>query len=354
LYANGAYRDHLRRHGDRQEIMVGYSDSAKDAGFVSSQWAIYRAQERLVAQGHDHGLSVTFFHGRGGSPSRGGGPTHQAILALPPGTVDDGVRITEQGEVISAKYAERELADRSLEQQLSALLLARAAPPDPPAAAFRAEMDRAAERSQTVYRSLVNTPGFVEFFRQVSPIDELSELTIGSRPAARRAGGRLEDLRAIPWVFAWMQNRILLPSWYGAGTALDGGELELQREMWRAWPFFRMVCSTLEMALFKIDLSIGRRYLALVDRELAERFWPAVEAEHERVVDRVLAIREGKALLDGTPALRDRLAHRNHWIDPLSHLQVALLARSRAGDGAAGDALMATVTGIAAGLRNTG
>jgi phosphoenolpyruvate carboxylase len=354
LYRDEVYRDHLRRHGDRQEVMLGYSDSAKDAGFLTSQWAIYRAQERLVAQGPEHALQVTFFHGRGGSPSRGGAPAHAAILAQPPGTLEGGVRITEQGEVISAKYAERELAGRSLEQQVSALVLARAGPHADVPEAFRAEMDRAAARSRDMYRSLVEAPDFVRFFRQVSPVDELGELTIASRPPSRRAGGRLRDLRAIPWVFAWTQNRILLPSWYGAGTALEEGALEEQREMWRAWPFFRTVCSTLEMALFKADLTVGHRYLALVDRELAERFWPALEAEHARVVARVLAIREADGLLDGAPALRDRLAHRNRWVDPLSHLQVALLARARAGDGAVGDALMATITGIAAGLRNTG
>ena len=354
LYADRAYREHLARHGDRQEIMLGYSDSAKDAGFLTSQWAIYRAQERLVAQGPEHGVAVTFFHGRGGSPSRGGAPAHQAILAQPPGTLDGGVRITEQGEVISAKYADPELAGRSLEQQLSALLLARAAPAAAAPDDFRDEMDRAAGRSRDVYRALVDDEEFVRFFHQVSPVDELSELTIGSRPASRRAGGRLEDLRAIPWVFAWTQNRILLPSWYGAGTALEEGDLERQREMWRAWPFFRMVCSTLEMALFKTDLSVGRRYLALVDEPLAERFWPTLEAEHARVVERLLAIRDAGGLLDSTPALRDRLAHRNRWVDPLSNLQVALLARSRAGDATVGDALMATITGIAAGLRNTG
>ena len=165
---------------------------------------------------------------------------------------------------------------------------------------------------------------------------------------------RIEDFRAIPWVFAWTQNRILLPSWYGAGTALEAGELEPQREMWRSWPFFRMACSTLEMALFKVDLSVGHRYLALVDDRLADRFWPELEAEHGRVVARLLAIRDGEALLDATPALRDRLSHRNRWVDPLSHLQVALLARSRAGDSTVGAELMATITGIAAGLRNTG
>ena len=354
LYADPAYREHLARHGDRQEIMLGYSDSAKDAGFLTSQWAIYRAQELLIAQGPEHGVNVTFFHGRGGSPSRGGAPAHQAILAQPPGSLDGGVRITEQGEVISAKYADPELAGRSLEQQVSALLLGRAGPGPRVPESFRVEIDRAAGRSCGMYRTLVESEGFVEFFRQVSPVDELAELTIGSRPASRRAGGRLEDLRAIPWVFAWTQNRVLLPSWFGAGTALEEGDLELQREMWRAWPFFRMACSTLEMALFKVDLSVGRRYLALVDDELGERFWPAIEAEHAQVVARVLAIREGEALLDGTPALRDRLGHRNRWVDPLSHLQVALLERARTGDDTVADALMATITGIAAGLRNTG
>jgi phosphoenolpyruvate carboxylase len=354
LYRDEAYREHLDRHGDRQEIMLGYSDSAKDAGFLTSQWAIYRTQEVLVAQGPEHGVRVTFFHGRGGSPSRGGAPAHQAILAQPPGTLESGVRITEQGEVISAKYADPELAGRSLEQQVSALLLHRAIPAARVPERFRGEMDRAAERSCAVYRELVGDEDFVRFFREVSPVDELGELTIGSRPTARRTGGRLDDLRAIPWVFAWTQNRILLPSWYGAGTALGEGDLAEQREMWRSWPFFRMVCSTLEMALFKVDLSVGRRYLALVEEGLGGRFWPAIEAEHARVVARLLAIREGEELLDGAPALRDRLFHRNRWVDPLSHLQVALLARSRAGDADVGAALMATITGIAAGLRNTG
>ncbi len=354
LYGDPGYREHLGRHGDRQEIMLGYSDSAKDAGFLTSQWAIYRAQERLLAQGPEHGVQVTFFHGRGGSPSRGGGPAHQAMLALPPGTVEAGVRITEQGEVISAKYADPGLAGRSLEQQVSALLLHRAAPPSPVPDAFRAEVDRLAAHSRDVYRGLVDDEAFVRFFRQVSPVDELGELTIGSRPASRRAGGSLADLRAIPWVFAWTQNRILLPSWYGAGTALEAGDLEAQQDMWRSWPFFRMACSTLEMALFKVDLSVGRRYLALVEDSLAEQFWPEIEAEHARVVARLLAIRDAEGLLDATPALRDRLSHRNRWVDPLSHLQVALLARSRAGDSTVADALMATITGIAAGLRNTG
>ena len=355
LYADPAYREHLSRHGDRQEIMLGYSDSAKDAGFLTSQWAIYRAQELLVAQGPEHGVEVAFFHGRGGSPSRGGAPAHQAILAQPPGTLEGGVRITEQGEVISAKYADRGLAGRSLEQQLSALLLGRAAPAAPVPDAFRAEIDRAADRSRDVYRELVDDEEFVRFFHQVSPIDELAELTIGSRPASRRAGGRLEDLRAIPWVFAWTQNRILLPSWFGAGTALEEGDLERQREMWRAWPFFRMACSTLEMALFKVDLSVGRRYLALVDDDLAERFWPAIEAEHARVVARLLAIRDGeRAARRHARAARPAVAPQPLGRPAVAHLQVALLARARAGDATVGDALMATITGIAAGLRNTG
>jgi phosphoenolpyruvate carboxylase len=354
LYALPTYRAHLRRHGERQEIMLGYSDSAKDAGFVASQWGIHRAQERLIAQGPEHGLAVAFFHGRGGSPSRGGAPAHQAILAQPSGTLEAGVRITEQGEVISAKYGEEDLALRSLEQQVSAVLLAVTRDREPIPEAFRAEIGRAAAQSRDAYRALVEADGFVAFFREVSPVDELADLTIGSRPASRRAGGGLEDLRAIPWVFAWTQNRVLLPSWYGAGTALQAGELDLQREMWARWPFFRTMCSTLEMALFKADLQVGERYLPLVEPELAQRFWGPIRAEHDRVVERLLAIRNGEALLDDSPALRERLAHRNRWVDPLSHLQVALLARVRAGEDALRPALMASVTGIAAGLRNTG
>ncbi|HEY6696158.1 MAG TPA: phosphoenolpyruvate carboxylase [Solirubrobacteraceae bacterium] len=354
LYADPLYREHLHRHGDRQEIMLGYSDSAKDAGFLTSQWAIYRAQERLVAQGPEHGIEVTFFHGRGGSPSRGGGRTHRAILAQPRGSLNGRIRITEQGETVSARYGDPELAVRSLEQTLSAVLLASAREQPPVPAGWRAEMERMSTRSRERYRALVyDDPDFPRFFEQATPLAELTSLNIGSRPSKRASGG-IEALRAIPWVFAWTQNRLLLPSWYGAGAALTEGSLELQREMSARWPFFGSLLSTLEMALYKTDLGVAERYLRLVEPELRDRFWPDIAREHDQVVGRLLEIAGAASLLDDTPALQRRLSHRNPWIDPLSHLQVELLARARAGREEAREPLLATITGIAAGMRNTG
>src|SRR4051812_18474274 len=311
LYADEPYLAHLRSHANRQTVMVGYSDSGKDSGYVASQWALYNAQERLAAQAGEAGISLELFHGRGGSPSRGGGRTYRAILAQPEGTVHGRIRITEQGETVSARYADHELAVRSLEQTVSAVLLATALPNPPIRAEWREEMERLSERSRERYRTLVyEDPEFVRFFQQVAPIAELSELNIGSRPPSRRTEGGIAALRAIPWVFAWTQNRLLLPSWYGAGSALSDGDLELQCDMWRHWPFFRGLIGTLEMALFKTDLGVGERYLALVDEELADRFWPDLSEEYERVVDRVLAISGQRHLLDETPALQRRLAHR--------------------------------------------
>jgi phosphoenolpyruvate carboxylase len=235
------------------------------------------------------------------------------------------------------------------------VLLATALPHPPVRPEWRAEMERVAERSRADYRGLVyDDPGFVRFFEQVAPVSELGELNIGSRPPSRRREGGIDALRAIPWVFAWTQNRLLLPSWYGAGAALAEGNLEVQREMWRSWPFFRSLIGTLEMALFKADLGVGERYLRLVDPECAERFWPPLRREYDDVVARVLAITGQERLLDETPALQRRLEQRNPWVDPLSHLQVELLERLRAGREEARAPLLATITGIAAGMRNTG
>ena len=354
LYDTPVYRDSLRDHGDRQLIMLGYSDSGKDSGFVASQWALHVAQERLAAQASGAGLELELFHGRGGSPSRGGGRMHRAILAQPRGSLRGRIRITEQGETVSARYGDPELAVRSLEQTLSAVLLAsaREQPPVPPA--WRAEMERMAERSRERYRALVyESPDFPRFFEQATPLAELTSLNIGSRPSKRASGG-IEALRAIPWVFAWTQNRLLLPSWYGAGAALAEGELDLQREMAAGWPFFGSLLSTLEMALYKTDLGVAERYLRLVEPPLRDRFWPDIAREHDQVVGRVLELTGAPSLLDDSPALQRRLSHRNPWIDPLSHLQVELLARARGGQLDAREPLLATITGIAAGMRNTG
>jgi phosphoenolpyruvate carboxylase len=355
LYACEPYRAALRAAGDRQTIMLGYSDSGKDSGYIASQWALYEAQEHLAAQADEHGLTLVLFHGRGGSPSRGGARTYRAILAQPRGSIRGRIRITEQGETISARYGDPELTVRSLEQTTSAVMLASALPHPPEPARWREELRRLADASRERYRALVyDDPAFAPFFAQVSPIAELSELNLGSRPPSRGAIGDIEALRAIPWVFAWTQNRLLLPSWYGAGEALAAGDGDLHREMWGRWPFFHTLIATLEMALFKTDLGVAERYLRLVDASLQERFWPAVCAEYERVVRCVLAITGGERLLDHAPALQSRLAHRNPWVDPLSHLQVELLERLRAGRLEAREPLLAAIGGIAAGMRNTG
>jgi len=355
LYSNAAYREHLDARSGAQDVMLGYSDSAKDASFLASQWALYQAQEGLARQAETHGVTLRFFHGRGGSPSRGGGLSHAAILAQPPDTVHGRIRITVQGETISARYSDRQLALRSLEQTVAAVMLGTALPPARPEDAFREEMEAMAQRSRVAYNALVNDDAdFMSFLTQITPLNELAGLNIGSRPAYRGDAQDIEDLRAIPWVFAWTQNRLVLPSWYGAGVALAEGDLDLHRRMWRDWSFFRSVCDMLEMVLFKSDLGVAKRYRNLVTPELAERLWPVIVEEHARAADRLLAITGEDRLLAGAPTLRARLEHRNPWIDPLSHIQVELLHRVRAGDEGAREALLSTVTGIAAGMQNTG
>jgi phosphoenolpyruvate carboxylase len=355
LYESAPYRELLQDQGDRQIIMLGYSDSGKDGSFIASQWALRGAQLDLARQAAENGIELELFHGRGGSTSRGGGPTYRAILAQPTGSLRGRIRITEQGETISSRYGHPELAERSLEQTLSAVLLASnvarpAAPED-----WRADLDRLARRSRETYRALVyEDPDFARFFFQITPVEALAELNIGSRPPSRGGDGTIQSLRAIPWVFAWTQNRILLPSWYGAGTALAEGDLERYRAMHARWPFFATLVSTLEMALFKTDLGVAERYLRLVEPALRDHFWPQIVAEHAKVKSSVLAITGSDRLLAGAASLQDRLIHRDPWVDPLSHLQVELLERTRADATADRHALLGTVTGIAFGLRNTG
>lgn len=355
LYENAAYRSLLKDQGDRQIVMLGYSDSGKDGSFVASQWALRGAQLELTRQAADLGIELELFHGRGGSTSRGGGPMYRAIVAQPTGSLRGRIRITEQGETITARYGHPELAERSLEQTLSAVLLASNVARPPAPEDWRADVDRLAARSRDTYRALVyDDPSFARFFFQMTPIEALAELNIGSRPPSRGGDGTIESLRAIPWVFAWTQNRVLLPSWYGAGTALAEGDFERYRAMHARWPFFATLISTLEMALFKTDLGVAERYLRLVDPELRDHFWPPIVAEHARVKSAVLEITGADRLLAGATALQERLLHRDPWVDPLSHLQVELLQRTRADATADRVPLLATVTGIAFGLRNTG
>jgi phosphoenolpyruvate carboxylase len=355
LYENPIYAAQLSACSRRQEIMLGYSDSAKDGGFLASQWELYSAQERLLSDADARGVELRFFHGRGGSTSRGGARTHRAILAQPPGSIRGRMRITEQGEVISQRYSHAELSLRSLEQTLSAVILATLSREREVPDRYRQEARRFSDRSRGVYRALIyEDPRFEAFLARASPLDALTQLNIGSRPASRSGARKIEELRAIPWVFAWMQNRMLLPAWYGAGTALEEGDRALQREMIDRWPFFAMLCSTLEMSLFKSDLGVAERYLELLGDDPARELWEPIRAEHERVVRTVLEISGTDTLLESAPALMARLSHRNPWTDPLSYMQIDLLRRTRAGDHDAERPLLLTINGIAAGMRNTG
>jgi phosphoenolpyruvate carboxylase len=340
-------------------VMVGYSDSGKDGGYLAAQWAIYRAQEALTDIARRHGVELTVFHGRGGSTGRGGGPTHAAIVSQPPGLPPGRLRLTEQGETVSFKYGLEGLARRNLEAALSGALLASFpertahAPTDDE----RETLDELARLSHEHYRAFVyERPEFVGFFRTFTPVNELELLEIGSRPT-RRPGDEnyLASLRAIPWVFAWTQNRVLLPAWYGCGTALaaqDGDEL---RRTYEQLPFFRSLVDNLEMTLAKSSLDVARGYLALVpEAELRDELYGAIAEEHERAVAGVLRTVGAEELLERQPVLRRSIDLRNPYVDPMNAIQVELLKRHRAGDDSARLPLMRSIAGIAAALRNTG
>jgi phosphoenolpyruvate carboxylase len=338
---------------ERLEVMVGYSDSGKDGGFLAANWEIFRAQERLAWLAGERGVELTVFHGRGGSTGRGGGPTWAAILAQPPHATAGRLKLTEQGETISFKYGLPGLAHRNLEAAVAATLLT--AVPRQEVEPPRELMDELAASSLARYRAFVwENPAFPGFFRDFTPLDELALLEIGSRPVKRpeSAGSdELAQLRAIPWVFAWTQNRCVLPAWFGAGTALEAADGSALRRLYREWPFFRALVDNLEMTLAKSSLSIARQYLRLVDDPAP---FAEIEAEHARTVEAVLAITESAALLDRHPVLQRSVALRNPYVDPMNFLQVELLARHRAGDEAATRPLLRSIAGISAALRNTG
>jgi phosphoenolpyruvate carboxylase len=356
-----------RRPRPALEVMVGYSDSGKDGGYLTAAWEIYRAQERLAALARERRVELTLFQGRGGAAGRGGGPGYAAILAQPPGAIAGRLKLTEQGETVSFKYGLPGLAERNLEAAVAATLLTsfpREAGLSASETADRDTMDALSATAQHAYRSLVwEDPGFAPFFRAFTPVRELALLPLGSRPLLRpeaAASGELEALRAIPWVFAWTQNRTLLPAWYGCGTAfaahgLDGAELAELRRLYRSWPFFRALLENLEMTLAKSSLEIAGSYLALVPPELEpERLWRLVADEHVRTVEAVLAIVEARRLLDRHPLVQRSVELRNPYVDPMNAIQVELLAAHRRGDERAARPLLRSMAGIAAALRNTG
>jgi phosphoenolpyruvate carboxylase len=368
LFSITEYRRMLESRGGVQEIMLGYSDSNKDGGYLTSNWELYKATIKLVKVFERHGVKLRLFHGRGGTVGRGGGPSYQAILAQPQGSVQGQIRITEQGEVIASKYADPDIGRRNLETlvaaTLEATLLDRASPKGD-SALYQEVMDELSLDGFKAYRNLVyETPGFVTFFRTATPITEIADLNVGSRPAARRKSDRIEDLRAIPWVFSWSLARIMLPGWYGFGTAVAQlverrGErgLATLREMYRNWPFFQALLSNMDMLLAKSDIHIASRYAELVvDEDLRNRIFGRIQSEMQLTVKQLLTITGQRELLESNPALARSFRNRSPYIDPLNHLQVEALRRFRAGeqDDKVKRAILLTINGIAAGLRNSG
>jgi phosphoenolpyruvate carboxylase len=377
LFEHPFYRRQLAAQGNLQEVMIGYSDSSKDGGILTSSWELYKAQERLWEVAREHGVELRLFHGRGGTVGRGGGPSHEAILAQPPDTVAGHIKITEQGEVISSKYSLAEIALRSLELTTSAVIAASLPQPAQDTgklSRWKDVMEGISAQAFAAYRRFVReTPGFYDYFIQATPVEELQYLRIGSRPAKRKSGSKsLDDLRAIPWVFGWTQSRHLLPGWLAVGTAVEDfikarprENLRLLREMYREWPFFHSTISNIEMTLAKADFQIARQYASrTLDRSLGRRIFRMLEEEYERACRVTLQITGERRLLDQSPVLQRSIAVRNPYVDPLSFLQVELLARRRQRDGKAelnaSDrekllyATLLTINGIAAGMRNTG
>ena len=361
----------VQRSGCEQDVMLGYSDSNKDGGIFTSNWELYRAETALadlfdqLANSHD--IQLRLFHGRGGTVGRGGGPSYEAILAQPPGTVRGQIRLTEQGEVIASKYANPEIGRRNLETLVAATLEATLLQPTKPAPkAFLQAAEALSQASMAAYRALVyETPGFVDFFFSATPIREIAELNIGSRPASRKASQRIEDLRAIPWSFSWGQSRITLNGWYGFGSAVEAflasGERKQQaallQKMVRQWPFFRTLLSNMDMVLAKSDLALASRYAELVpDARLRRRIFGTIEGEWQRTQGALALITGEKQRLAGNPGLARSIRHRFPYIDPLNHLQVELVRRWREGRADERDRLgiHLAINGIAAGLRNTG
>ncbi|MBS8268857.1 phosphoenolpyruvate carboxylase [Halomonas litopenaei] len=351
--------------GDSQEVMIGYSDSAKDAGQLAAAWAQYRAQEALVDVCESHGVDLTLFHGRGGTVGRGGGPSHAAILSQPPGSVNGSLRVTEQGEMIRFKFGQPDIALRSMEIYACAVLEASLLPPPKPKPAWRDEMDRLAEIAHGAYVGVVRQdPDFVPYFRAVTPEGALGRLPLGSRPTKRRQDGGVETLRAIPWIFAWTQIRLMLPAWLGTGEAFatrlaEPGGLEVLQEMREQWPFFGTYLDMLEMLLAKADVELAAYYEhRLVDEPSLEALGNRLRERFGRLNEELLKILDQQELLEKTPLIRQAIEVRNPYIDPLHGLQAELLQRNRDADGAISAdlsrALMVTMAGIAAGLRNTG
>ena len=372
LFSITTYRKLLESRGDMQEVMLGYSDSNKDGGFLTSNWELYKGELSIVQVCRRHEVGLRLFHGRGGTVGRGGGPSYRAVLAQPPGSVNGQLRLTEQGEVIASKYADPIVGRRNLGTLVAATMeatLLDGVDLGDDEAPFYEAMEELSAHAFAAYRGLVyQTPGFIDYFRASTPINEIGDLNIGSRPAARRNSDRIEDLRAIPWVFSWGQSRQAIPGFYGFGSAVKQylakgnatrkRRLATLRAMYARWPFFRTLVDRLDMVLAKMDIGIASRYAALVpDRKLRKTVFDRIQREHDDTLAAFFAITQTTALLENNPSLARSLRNRIPYIDPLSHLQVDLLRRFRSGRGDAEElrrAVHLTINGVAAGLRNSG
>ncbi|MFC5971650.1 phosphoenolpyruvate carboxylase [Halomarina salina] len=361
LYENEAYAAAVEARNGTQEIMLGYSDSNKENGYLAAQWSLHTNQKRLAAICEDYDVNLRLFHGRGGSISRGGGPMNDALLALPASTVTGQVKFTEQGEAIAEKYANPHIASRNLEQMLNAQIRARYRALDGDRVRIRSEwrdaMETAAPAAREAYHDLLNTDGFVAFFEQATPITVIEDLNLGSRPASRSGERSVEDLRAIPWVFSWTQARCIIPGWFSLASGLDaylddGGDLETLREMYEEWPFFGTMLDNAALSLARTDLEIAAGYADLADDELSAAVFPRICEEYERACELVLEVTGRERLLD-RDWLEENLDRRNPYVDPLNYLQMSLLSRTHRTP-TEDRTLRLTVKGIAAGMKNTG
>jgi phosphoenolpyruvate carboxylase len=361
------YRKVVDSRGAVQEVMLGYSDSNKDGGFVTSGWELYKAEIGLVEVFERHDVRLRLFHGRGGSVGRGGGPSYEAIVAQPGGAVNGQIRITEQGEIISSKYSNAEVGRSNLEILAAATLETSLLQPrqSAPRREYLEAMDRLSALAFKAYRALVyETEGFAEYFWASTVITEIATLNIGSRPASRKKTREIEDLRAIPWVFSWAQCRLMLPGWYGFGSAVEAWVAEhpdkgmaFLRELYREWPFFRMLLSNMDMVLSKSSIAIASRYAELVpDTKLRENIFDRIRREWHASVDSLLDVMDHQRLLQGNPLLERSIRNRFPYLDPLNHVQVELLRKHRAQnpDEQVLRGIQLTINGISAGLRNSG
>jgi len=370
----------VHQQGELQEVMLGYSDSNKDGGFLTSNWELYKAETELVKIFNKHHVKLRLFHGRGGTVGRGGGPSHEAILAQPSGTVNGQFRLTEQGEIIASKFSNPEIGHRNLELVIAAVMEASLMPPIKEGkrakrlAEFESVMEELSELAYRAYRNLVyETPGFTDYFFAATPIAEIAELNIGSRPASRKSTRRIEDLRAIPWGFSWGQCRLLLPGWYGFGSAISiwleqesplskTKKIALLRAMHKEWPFFSTLLANMEMVLAKTDLAVASRYAGLVaDKKLRNQIFKRISIELSLTNDCLSQVTGTRERLTNNPTLARSIKNRFAYLDPLNHLQVELIKRHRSwkDDGRKADirvhrGIHLTINGIAAGLRNTG